>query len=189
MSGKYSLQVQSERDQHASLDCRRSSCCDSPRFEDREDGQADPKDLPVSLEHDQIPDAHGGFKRNLMQEQGRKIGRGDPNVDRLAIGVNLGKEVGLQIVEDLQRASVQVNKVIVSDLYRRTATHSIVGFDLFVNPAIERTETRSVQQVSEADERHGNVHVHQEHARQEVYSANLSRAKDHGARSAIQRPD
>jgi hypothetical protein len=38
-----------------------------------------------------------------MQEQGGEIRRGDPDVDGLAIGINLGKEVCLKIVEYLSR--------------------------------------------------------------------------------------
>ena len=38
-----------------------------------------------------------------MQEQGGEIRRGDPDVDGLAVGINLGKEVRLQIVEYLRR--------------------------------------------------------------------------------------
>jgi hypothetical protein len=75
----------------------------SPRFEDREDGQADPKDLTIPFKHDQVPHAYGGFERDLMQEQGGEIRRGDPDVDGLAIGINLGKEVCLKIVEYLSR--------------------------------------------------------------------------------------
>jgi hypothetical protein len=45
-----------------------------------------------------------------MEEQGRKVGRRDPDVDRLAIGVNLGKQVCLQVVEYLRETAGSVER-------------------------------------------------------------------------------
>jgi hypothetical protein len=107
-----------------------------------------------------------------VQEQGGEIRRGDPDVDGLAVGINLGEEVCLQVVEYLRGS-----RSAKAGRYRKqgfVGTYPIVSFDLFVYPAIERSEARSIQQVSKTDERHGDVHVHQEHTRQEVYPTDLS---------------